>query len=54
MSSANQPRQGAGAATTVTTIDAPTHAADGRRLSRKERRAIERKNKKKQRSKATR
>ena len=54
MSAANQPRQGTNGNTTVATIDAPTHAADGRRLSRKERRAIERKNKKKQRSKAAR
>ena len=44
----------AGGATTIATVDAPTHAADGRRLSRRERRAIERRNKKKQRSKATR
>jgi len=54
MSSANQPRQGTGGNTTIATVDAPTHAADGRRLSRRERRAIERQNKKKQRSKATR
>ena len=54
MSSANQPPQGTGGTTTVATVDAPTHAADGRRLSRKERRAIERRNKKKQRSKAAR
>ena len=43
-----------GGATTIATVDAPTHTADGRRLSRRERRAIERQNKKKQRSKATR
>ncbi len=54
MSSANQPRQGTGSNTTIATVDAPTHAADGRRLSRRERRAIERRNKKKQRSKAAR
>ena len=54
MSAANQPRQGTNGNTTVATVDAPTHTADGRRLSRKERRAIERKNKKKQRSKAAR
>ena len=54
MSSANQPRQGTGGTTTIATVDAPTHAADGRRLSRRERRAIERQNKKKQRSKAAR
>ena len=44
----------AGGATSVTTINAPTHTPDGRRLSRKERRAIERRNKKKQRSKTAR
>ena len=54
MSSANQPRQGTGGSTTIATVDAPTHTADGRRLSRRERRAIERQNKKKQRSKAAR
>ena len=54
MSSANQPRQGTGGNTTIATVDAPTHTADGRRLSRRERRAIERQNKKKQRSKAAR
>ena len=52
MSSANQTTQTA-SAPAVATIDAPTHAPDGRRLSRKERRAIERQNKKKQRSKVT-
>ena len=54
MSSANAPRQGMGGTTTIATVDAPTHAADGRRLSRKERRVIERRNKKNQRSKAPR
>ena len=51
MSSANAPRQGM-SGQTVATVNAPTHDADGRRLSRRERRAIERKNKKKQRTKA--
>ena len=54
MSSANASRQGMGGTTTIATVDAPTHAADGRRLSRKERRVIERRNKKNQRSKAPR
>ncbi|MCY4474323.1 MAG: preprotein translocase subunit SecA [Chloroflexi bacterium] len=53
MSSANT-QQGTGATTTVASVNAPTHAADGRRLSRRERRAIERENKKKQRSGAAR
>ena len=53
MSSANT-QQGPGATTTVASVNAPTHAADGRRLSRRERRAIERENKKKQRSGAAR
>ena len=52
MSSANAPRQGGGQS--VGTVNAPTHGEDGRRLSRRERRAIERKNKKKQRSGAAR
>ena len=42
---------GASAGGTTTTIDAPTHSPDGRRLSRRERRAIQRQNKKKQRTK---
>ena len=46
MSAANSPQQGT-SGRTVTTVNAPTHSKDGRRLSRKERRAIERKNKKK-------
>lgn len=45
MQSANS-QQGA-AQQTITTVNAPTHAKDGRRLSRRERRAIERRNKKK-------
>ncbi len=45
MQSANS-QQGAGQQT-ITTVNAPTHAKDGRRLSRRERRAIERRNKKK-------
>ena len=53
MSSANT-RQGTGGTTTVASVNAPTHAADGRRLSRRERRAIERKNKKQQSSGAAR
>ncbi len=53
MSAANQPRQGT-TGQAVSTINAPTHTKDGRRLSRRERRAIERQNKKKQRSKAAR
>ena len=53
MSSANT-RQGTGGTTTVASVNAPTHAADGRRLSRRERRAIERKNKKQQRTGAAR
>ena len=53
MSSANAPRQGT-SGQTVATVNAPTHGADGRRLSRRERRAIERKNKKKQRTKTAR
>ena len=53
MSSANAPRQGT-SGQTVATVNAPTHAADGRRLSRRERRAIERKNKKKQRANSAR
>ena len=53
MSSANT-QQGTSATTTVASVNAPTHAADGRRLSRRERRAIERENKKKQRSGAAR
>ena len=53
MSSANAPRQGI-SGQTVATVNAPTHGADGRRLSRRERRAIERKNKKKQRAKSAR
>lgn len=36
--------------TAVASIDAPTHSPDGRRLSRRERRAIQRRNKKKQRT----
>ena len=51
MSAANAPQQGI-SGRTVASVNAPTHAADGRRLSRRERRAIERKNKKAQRSKA--
>ena len=50
MSAANAPRQGI-SGQTIASVNAPTHAADGRRLSRRERRAIERKNKKQQRSK---
>ena len=46
MSSANTQQQGVGQQT-ITTVNAPTHSKDGRRLSRKERRAIERRNKKK-------
>ena len=46
MSSANTHQQGMGQQT-ITTVNAPTHSKDGRRLSRKERRAIERRNKKK-------
>ena len=53
MSAANQPRQST-SGQAVTTINAPTHTADGRRLSRRERREIERRNKKKQRSKSNR
>ena len=53
MSAANQARQGNTSGATVTAVNAPTHTKDGRRLSRKERRAIERQNKKK-RSKTTR
>ena len=53
MSSANAPRQGV-SGQTVATVNAPTHGSDGRRLSRRERRAIERQNKKKQRTKAAR
>ena len=51
MSSANMTQTGA-AGGTIETVDAPTHAADGRRLSRRERREIERQNKKKRRAKA--
>jgi preprotein translocase subunit SecA len=51
MSAANAPQQGI-SGRTVASVNAPTHTADGRRLSRRERRAIERKNKKAQRSKA--
>ena len=46
MSSANAPQQGIGQQT-ITSVNAPTHTKDGRRLSRRERRAIERRNKKK-------
>ncbi len=46
MSSANAPQQGIGQQT-ITSVNAPTHTEDGRRLSRRERRAIERRNKKK-------
>ena len=53
MSSANSPSQ-SGSGRTVVSVNAPTHGADGRRLSRRERRALERKNKKKQRSGAAR
>ncbi len=53
MSSANSPRQ-VGSGQTIVSVNAPTHGADGRRLSRRERRALERKNKKKQRSGAAR
>ncbi len=45
MSGANAPRQ-AGSAT-VSSVDAPTFGKDGRRLSRRERRALARQNKKK-------
>ena len=46
MSAANAPQHGTNGQT-VSSINAPTHSKDGRRLSRKERRAIERREKKK-------
>ena len=49
MSAANSQQQ-ATAGRTVSTVNAPTHSKDGKRLSRRERRAIERQNKKKQRT----